>query len=196
MSLGNAAMSAELFIVAPPNAVAASFSAALQGVLDADPAAALLLPRGDRSDLDYRAFVTAILPIAQSRDCAVLVDNDADLAKTLGADGVHISLGLKAVEQALALLKPDMIVGAGALHSHHDAMVKAEAGVDYVFFGDLDAGTAFPEDIDTARWWAETFEVPCVLFEAGRDAAGTGAEFAALGPSLFGENPSGSEPER
>ena len=178
-------MSTELFLVAPASAEAESFAGELARLLDAEPAAALFLPRGDRDDESYRAFVSAILPIAQPHDCAVLVDNDAALAKELGADGVHITLGITAVRNAIELLKPDMIVGVGALHSHHDAMMKAEAGADYVFFGDLEAGAALPEDIDTARWWAETFEVPCVLFEAGRDAAGTGAEFAALGPSVF-----------
>ena len=179
-------MSAELFLVAPADAEAAPFAGQLQRVLDAEPAAALFLPRGARDEDAYRAFVEAVLPIAQSRDCAVLVDGDAALAKRLGADGVHVSSGLSAVKDALAALKPDMIVGAGDLHSRHDAMQKAEAGVDYVFFGDLEAGQALPEDIDNAIWWAETFEIPCVLFEAGRDAAGTGAEFVALGPSLFG----------
>ncbi len=179
-------MSAELFLVAPPDAETNRFAATLKRALDAEPAAALLLPRGSRHDAGYRAFVIAILPIAQQRDCAVIVENDADLARSVGADGVHVSLGLSAVQQALKLLKPDMIVGVGNLHSRHDAMLKAEAGADYVFFGDIATGKALPQDIDTAQWWAETFEVPCALFEAGRDAAGTGAEFAALGPSLFG----------
>ncbi len=178
-------MSAELFLVAPSDADKERFAAALERVLDADPAAALLLPRGARSETDYRAFVSAVLPLAQARDCAVLVDNDAELARVLGADGVHVSLGLSTLKRALDLLKPDMIIGAGDLFSRHDAMVKAEAGADYVFFGDLAAGKASPGDIENARWWAKTFEVPCVLYEAGRDAGGTGAEFAALGPSVF-----------
>ena len=178
-------MSAELFLVAPPDIAAEAFTKTLSAVLAQNPAAALLLPRGARDETDYRAFVEAVLKVGQDHDCAVLVDNDAQLAKSVGADGVHISLGIGAVRDAIALLKPDMIVGAGALHSRHDAMLKAEAGVDYVFFGDLEAG-AQPEDIDTARWWAQTFEIPCVLYEAGTDAAGTGAEFVALGPSLFG----------
>jgi thiamine-phosphate pyrophosphorylase len=182
-------MIAELFLVAPANAETDGFVVALARLLDAEKAAALFLPRGDRDEAQYRAFAEAVLPVAQARDCAVLLDNDAALAKNLGADGVHVSLGIIAVQQALALLKPDMIVGAGALHSRHDAMMKAEAGVDYVFFGDIATSAAGLEEIDAARWWAETFEVPCVLFEAGRDAAGTGAEFAALGPSAFAPEP-------
>lgn len=178
-------MSAELFLVAPTDAETERFVTDLRRVLDISPAAALFLPRGTRDAAGYRQFVEAVLPVAQPHDCAVLVDNDPELAKAVGADGVHMTLGIKAVKDALARLKPDMIVGVGALHSRHDAMMKAEAGVDYVFFGDLEAGTALPEDIDDATWWAQTFEVPCVLFEAGRDAGDTGAEFAALGPSLF-----------
>ena len=153
-------MSAELFLVAPPDIAAGPFTEMLARVLAETPAAALFLPRGNRDDAHYRAFAEAVLPLAQQHECAVLIDNDAELAKAIGADGVHISLGIGAVRQAIELLKPDMIVGAGALHSHHDAMMKAEAGVDYVFFGELDTPAALPEDIDTARWWAETFEVP------------------------------------
>ncbi len=184
-------MSAELFIIAPADAETEGFVASLGRLLETESASALLLPRGDRSEDAYRAFISAVLPVAQNKDCAVLVESDADLAKSLGADGVHVTGGIKAVNDALNKLKPDMIVGAGDLHSRHDAMQKAEAGVDYVFFGDIEAGTALPEDIETASWWAETFEVPCVIFEAGRDGGGTGAEFAALGPSLFGAEAKG-----
>ena len=189
-------MSAELFLVAPPDIAAGPFTEMLTRVLNATPAVALLLPRGNRDAAQYRAFAEAVLPLAQQHDCAVLIDNDAELAKAIGADGVHVSLGIGAVKDALKLLKPDMIVGAGDLHSHHDAMMKAEAGVDYVFFGDLEAGAARSEHIDAARWWAETFEVPCVLYEAGRDAGGTGAEFAALGPSVFGADAYAAEAAR
>lgn len=181
-------MSAQIFLVAPDNAEPAAFLQHLAETLDASPVAALYLPQGAREAGAYADFARAVIPVAQDRGCAVLLDNDASLAKKLGADGVHVSQGIAAFKAAIEMLKPDMIVGAGAIHARHDAMTKAEAGADYIFFGAIGMA-ATPEDIENALWWAETFEIPTVLFEASPQAlAASEVEFLGLGQSVWEAN--------
>src|SRR5262249_29451109 len=108
-----------------------------------------------------------------------------------GADGAHLA-GVEALEAALPALKPARIVGCGGLETRHDAMVAAEAGADYVMFGEPDEGGDRPSldaVIDRVGWWAEVFEVPCIGCAGSADEVGplaaAGAEFVAVGEWIF-----------
>ncbi len=108
-------------------------------------------------------------------------------------DGAHVS-GPAALEVALAALKPARIVGCGGLDTRHDAMLAAEAGADYVMFGEPDANgdrPSFAAIADRVAWWAELFEVPCVGFAASLDEveplAAAGADFVAVGDCVFAD---------
>lgn len=174
---------AQIFLVTPRSAEPATFGQILAEVLVAASVAALLVRRHERTDAAYHALAQALLPVAQRAGCAMLVEDDPALARQIGADGVHVTGNARAVKDAVAALKPGLIVGAGPVRNRHEAMSLGELDVDYLFFGDLSA----PADA-TARemgaWWAETFEVPSVLSgSAGDDAAG--CEFLALGESFW-----------
>jgi thiamine-phosphate pyrophosphorylase len=175
----------ELFLIAPPEAEPASFAVALAALLGRAGARALLLPRAGRDADGYGRLVAAALPVAQGKDVAVLIEGEPADVPRLGADGLHVQGSLAAVRTALGALKPDFIVGAAA-GTRHDAMDKAEAGVDYVFFGPLsgriDAGAR-----ELARWWAEPMQVPAVLSdpEAGLAEDAEGCEFLAVGGGLW-----------
>jgi len=178
-------MAADIFLIAPPDADIANFPAMLAPALASTKIAALFLPKGTRTNEAYTTFAETIIPIAQKRDCAVLLDNDFALAKKLGADGVHMSTGLKNFQEALQALKPDRIVGAGAIHSRHDAMAKAEAGADYIFFDNDNPDMAL-SIAQQASWWAETFEIPCVMqITDPSQFAGCPGEFIALGEIVW-----------
>jgi len=178
-------MARDLYLVAPAAAESGDFLPRLDAVLHAATAAALMLPQGTRDIAAYAAFAAAVRPLAQSRNCALLLQDQVDLVGKLDADGVHMTGDIKAFREAVERLKPDAIVGAGNLQSRHDAMQKAEAGADYVFFGTPGTGST-AADIALAAWWAETFEIPAVLFEP--DAAAlemAPVEFVALGDALW-----------
>ena len=115
------------------------------------------------------------------------------LVARAGADGAHVA-GSGAIRDALATLKPDRMVGAGGLHSRHDAMVAAETGVDYVLFGEPDDTGRRPHldmIVERLQWWAEVFEPPCVGYaqhvsEVGALAA-TGTEFILLDDAVWND---------
>ncbi len=180
-------MAPQLYLITPPNAEPGSLPATLMAVLSAAPFSALLVARGTMDDAAYARLAAVAINVGQGAGCAVLIEDDIALAKRLGADGIHVTGGPVALKSAVAALKPAMIVGAGNLHSRHDAMTAGEMDIDYVFFGRTD-GQDDAAAADLAEWWAQTFEVPAVLSQADANAEtvdARGAEFLALSQSLW-----------
>ncbi len=180
-------MTAQIFLIAAPDVDAPACIRMLDEALAASPVAALLLPRGSRSEGSYKALVKAVAPRAQAAGVAVLIEGDPGLVRTLGVDGIHVEGGINEVRAATQALKPDYIVGAGRIASRHDAMSKGELGPDYIFFGPL-SGPRDPEQREMARWWAEIMEVPSVLSDpaaTAETATSEGAEFIGLGESVW-----------
>ncbi|WP_323013805.1 thiamine phosphate synthase [Devosia sp.] len=180
-------MAPQLYLITPTDAAPESFPNTLMRVLSAGEFAAILVARGERDAAAYEKLAAAIIHVGQGAGCAVLLEDDAHLARRLGADGVHVTAGPAALKAAIAALKPAMIVGAGHLSSRHDAMTAGEMDVDYVFFGPV-AGPADPRAPELAQWWAQTFEIPAVLSlpaaaPGARDAGGV--EFLALSQRLW-----------
>ena len=180
-------MTAQIFLIANPSADAPNCLRMLDEALAAAPVAAMLLPRGQRSEGSYKAVVKAITPRAQAAGVAVLIEGDPGLVRTLGVDGLHVEGDVAEVQAATAALKPDYIVGAGQIASRDDAMTKGELAPDYIFFGPL-SGPRDASQREMARWWAEIMEVPSVLSDpqaTADSATAEGAEFIALGESLW-----------
>src|ERR1700720_2737520 len=161
-----------------------------------DVAAVLLrLPDADERSLINWVKAAAAAGV-QGAGAGLLVDGRPDIVARAGADGAHLS-GPGALKAAVRMLKPNYIAGAGGLCSRHDAMVAAEAGADYVMFGEPDASghhASREAVIDRVAWWAEVFEIPCVAYASALDGidalVSTGADFVAVGDALF-EDPRG-----
>ena len=173
----------QIFLIAPAEAEPAAFAARLETLLDQHEVSALLLPRGTRSENAYKDFAKKIIPLAQARNCAVLLEGGPGLVKMLGADGIHVSgADVAATREAVQALRPKMIVGVGGITTRDDAMSLGELEVDYILFGPL-SGATTAATREMARWWAETMEIPSVLSdpEASFDAFDAeGCEFIGL----------------
>ncbi len=180
----------QLYLVVAPGPTARE---RLQVALDAAPVASVLIkPRaGDKLGAGE---VKPLVDLCHKADIAVVLDGDAQLARTLRADGVQVRAGddsLAAYDEARDILGAGAIVGVDANGSRHLAMAAGEAGADYVAFGltEVDRGamaddTAMARD-DLLAWWAEIFEVPCVALDVAtlEDAAAvaaTGVDFATF----------------
>jgi thiamine-phosphate pyrophosphorylase len=158
----------------------------------ADVACLLVAAEGAPRDADVAAVAEPLLRIAQARDVAVLLAGRDALAKSLGADGVHLDLralssgeALRAYRDARKALSEDAIIGVACQPERHVAMEVAEAGADYVGF-DCSA----PETAELIGWWGEIMTVPCVAFGAGDPPvaaalAQSGADFIAPEPDLW-----------
>jgi thiamine-phosphate pyrophosphorylase len=180
-----------LYLMTPPVTDAAAFAADLAAALAAGDVAAVLLRFADGDERSLINRAKALCPIVQKTGAALLLDGHAQLAARAGADGAHLT-GIEAFNDALEQLKPERIAGAGGLTSRHDAMTAAEAGADYVMFGEPDASGARPAFAaieERVAWWAEVFESPCVGYAASLDdvepLVKAGADFVALGDWLW-----------
>ena len=173
--------------VADPAAVRDMLGAAMKS---GDVAAVLLrLAAADERTLINRA--KALARLIQDHGAALLLEDLPEIAAHVGADGAHLS-DIAAFEAALGTLKPARIAGCGGLQTRHDAMLAAEAGADYVMFGEPDQHQNRPSldaVVERVDWWAELFEIPCVGFAGSMEdvapLADAGAEFIALGDWIF-----------
>ena len=141
---------------------------------------------------EARTIISPLLRAAVASDCAVLIENDARLAARLGLDGVHVGGVGGELRETVESQHPNRIVGAGALRTRDEAMTAAEAGADYVMFGEpwgAAKATPLKSLIERVDWWAEIFETPCVAFAGSTEAAGrlarAGADFVALDEAIW-----------
>jgi thiamine-phosphate pyrophosphorylase len=174
-----------LYLITPQVAEANGFAGQLADALAAADVAAVLLRLAAADERTLINRVKELAPLVQDKDAALLLDGLLSLVARAGADGAHVS-DIADLGAALELLKPDRIVGAGSLVTRHDAMLAAEAGVDYVMFGGPAAGqpSEFSAIADRIAWWSEVFELPCIGYAATREEiaplVAAGADFVAL----------------
>lgn len=90
--------------------------------------------------LDRAAFLQEareICALCRAYGVPFIVNDDVELALTVGADGVHVGQDDMAAEKARALLGKDKILGVSA-HNVEEAVAAVRAGADY-----LGCGAAF-----------------------------------------------------
>jgi len=182
-----------LYLVTPRVADANAFRSELAEALNAGDVAAVLLRLADADERAQTNIAKTLAAVTQQKDIALLLDGHAELVARAGCDGAHLT-GIDAFNEALGALKPDRIAGAGGLTTRHDAMTAAEAGADYVMFGEPDeTGTrpSFEAIEERIAWWAEVFEAPCVGYATAPDEivpiVAAGADFVALGDWIWGD---------
>lgn len=161
-----------------------TLEAELGPALAAADVACVLLRRDDAPVDEARA--ASLVELVQRHGVACLIDQDAELAARLHADGVHVDADAQAYAKARAALGLDANIGAHCGLSRHDAMRLAEQGADYVAFGQVagSLGDAFDQCEALVAWWSEIFVVSSVAFDiddadAARRLAARGADFIA-----------------
>lgn len=155
-----------LYLVTPPRVDPSSFGDTLAAALDAGDVACLQIRLKDIPDDEIRRATETILPIAQARDVAVLMNDRPDLAAELGCDGVHVGQEDSPYDEARRLVGRDGIVGVTCHDSRDLAIEAAEKGADYVAFGAFfPTATKNPKasaEPDILQWWSRLTTVPCV----------------------------------
>lgn len=112
-------------------------------------AGANILQVRDKRDLDRRTFELSqtICQIAEDYSASVIINDRADIAEAVGADGVHLGpedLPVRAVRRIV----PDLLIG-GSAGTPQRARALEEAGADYLGVGAVyDAGPSKPDASD------------------------------------------------
>lgn len=190
-----------LYLITPPTiAGLPAFLEALEQALGAGDVAALQVRLKDVPDAEIERVTRAVLPLAQQRGVALIMNDRPDLAAALGCDGVHIGQDDVPYREARRIVGARAVVGVTCHDSRHLAMEASEAGADYVAFGAF-----FPTstkdaparcELDTLTIWQETMQTPCVTIGGiTPDNCGplvhVGADFLAVSAAVWG-HPQGS----
>jgi len=187
-----------LYLVTPngldaPNSLD-TFASQLVAALRAGDVACLQLRMKQAADESVRRAAQVLMPIAHEFRVAFIINDRADLAAELGADGVHIGQEDAPYNEARACVGADRIVGVTVHNSRHLAIDAAEAGADYVAFGAFfptrtkePKATAPPEILE---WWSSLMEVPCVAIggitpENALPLVEAGADFLAVSSGVW-----------
>jgi thiamine-phosphate pyrophosphorylase len=190
-----------LYLITPPRLDdLAAFGYVLAHALDAGDVAALQTRLKEAPDEVIAAAVDALIPIAQARGVAVILNDRPDLAARLGCDGVHVGQDDAPLAEARRTVGPDRMVGVTCHDSLHLAMEAAEGGADYVAFGAFfptttkDAATRADPELLTG--WQADVVVPCVAIggitvATAAGLAAAGADFLAVSAGVwtYGEGP-------
>jgi len=192
---------ARLVLITPPTFEPSAFAPILADALSAGEVAAVLLDLKSEDIADWREATRVLCPIAQKRGAAFLLHNRPELARDIGADGVHMSNGAEALEAAIGLLRPDLIVGAGDCTTRHAAMLLGEHQPDYVALGRLDPEEDIPATHNLVEWWSEIFQVPCVAicaedWDSVETTVDGGADFIALRDLVWNDSSGAAEAVR
>jgi len=188
-----------LYLITPSSLDPAKFADILAGALDAGDVASLQLRLKGVDDDTIRRAAEALMPVCHEREVAFIINDRPDLARDLGADGVHIGQDDLPYEAARLAVGDDAVVGVTCHDSRHLAMEAAERGADYVAFGAFfPTTTKSPKtnaDPELLRWWQAFMVAPCVAIggitvENAPGLVEAGADFIALSAGVW-EYPDG-----
>jgi thiamine-phosphate pyrophosphorylase len=187
-------MSCRLYLITPPKFEPRAFADELRRALEGGDVASLQLRMKDASDHDILCAAELLMPIAQKRDVAFIVNDRPDIAHMIRADGVHIGQDDTPYAEAREIMGKNAIVGVTCHNSRDLAFEAGEAGADYVAFGAFfPTKTKEPKsvaDLELLQWWAETMTIPVVAIggitvDNAKPLVDAGADFLAVSAGVW-----------
>lgn len=183
-----------LYLISPQD-VGGNFPDRLRSVAESEAVAAFQLRVKGVPEHELARLAEPLQRICSDADVAFIVNDSMNLAKRLGADGVHLGQQDGSVQEARALLGPGAQIGVTCHDSRHLAMEAGEAGADYVAFGAFYPTTTKPSlyrpDPPILSWWSSLFEIPCVAIGGitpgnAKPLVDAGADFLAVCQAVWG----------
>jgi len=183
-----------VYLISPQD-VGGDFSDRLRSVASSDVVSAFQLRVKDVGEHELARLAEPLQRICADAGVAFIVNDSMQLAKRLGADGVHLGQQDGDVREARALLGPQAQIGVTCHDSRHLAMDAGEAGADYVAFGAFYPTTTKPShyrpDPSILSWWSSIFEIPCVAIGGitpanAKPLIDAGADFLAVCQAIWG----------
>jgi len=139
-----------------------------------------------------------LLVLCREQRIPLIINDDIQLAKRIGADGVHLGREDGRLAQARAALPESAIIGISCYNSLHRALQAECAGATYVAFGRFFASTtkplAQPAELATLHKARQRLTVPVVaiggiLPENGGSLLQAGADLLAVIGGVFDDEP-------
>ncbi|KZE28872.1 thiamine phosphate synthase [Crenobacter luteus] len=135
-----------LYAITPDTADTASLLARTRAILAGG--AAILQYRNKSSDAALRREQgLGLLALCREHGAIFLVNDDVELARALGADGVHVGRDDAGIADARRVLGANAIVGASCYDKIELAEAAVARGASYVAFGAVFASSVKPEAV-------------------------------------------------
>jgi len=138
----------------------------------------------------------ALAELCRERGVPFLVNDDPELARSSGADGVHLGKNDVTLREARSQLGPAAIIGISC-YDRLDRARRAEAGgADYVAFGSFFHSTTKPAAVraplELLQHARDALSIPIVAIggitpENGRQLLAAGADVLAVIDGVFGQ---------
>ncbi len=162
----NIETSCRLYLISPPKIILDDFAPRLEAALGAGDVAAFQLRLKPADDEEIYKAAETLLPICHKFHVLLILNDRIDLARDVGADGVHLGQSDGSVAEARAKLGLDAMIGVTCHNSRHLAFLAGDAGADYVAFGAFfptkTKATKFTAEPELLSWWSDISEVPAV----------------------------------
>jgi thiamine-phosphate pyrophosphorylase len=170
----------------------------LQDVEQALLGGACVIQYRDKSDNTSQrlADATALQRLCSDHGALLIINDDIDLAKQAGADGVHLGAEDSAPSSARKILGEDAIIGISCYNRLDLADKAAAAGADYIAFGRFYPSRIKPEAVQAQPALLTTakgrFKLPLVAIggitpENGAPLIRAGADMLAVIHGVFGQ---------
>jgi thiamine-phosphate pyrophosphorylase len=119
----------------------------------------------DKSEIE--SIAKQIKPICYKHQVTFIINDHADIAASVDADGVHLGKDDDSYNNARKILGANKVIGISCYNLADNAISAAESGADYVAFGALfpttTKETAAQASPDVLTWWVTNATIPCVL---------------------------------
>ncbi|GAB4258704.1 MAG: thiamine phosphate synthase [Methylomicrobium sp.] len=162
---------------------------------------AVMVQYRDKQPLDALRLGQALLDLCRDAEVPLIVNDDIDLAATIGADGVHLGRDDDSIDYAKQRLGQQAIIGISCYDSLDRALIAERQGATYVAFGRFfPSGTkplASPARLATLREAKRSLTIPTVaiggiLPSNGRQLIDAGADLLAVVGGVFDHDPESS----
>jgi len=142
-----------------------------------------------------RAEAGALLALCRDHGVPLIINDDVELAASIGADGVHLGRDDGEVSAARVRLGPRAIIGVSCYDSLERAVHAAHSGADYVAFGSFFASASKPAAVRAplsllkdarAQLSIPLCAIGGITPQNGGDLVDAGADMLAVIQGLFG----------
>lgn len=148
---------------------------------------AVIVQYRDKNPTDALFIARELVSICHQHNVPLLINDDIELAKQSGADGVHLGREDGVVAQARKQLGNDAIIGVSCYNFVAQALAAQEQGATYAAFGrffpSASKPLAAPADIETLRLAKRVLTIPIVAI--GGILPANGAPLLAAGADLL-----------
>ncbi|MDD5114707.1 MAG: thiamine phosphate synthase [Methylobacter sp.] len=188
-----------LYAITQPNNK--TIDALLNEVAAAIRGGAVIVQYRDKNPIDAVGTATKLLELCRQHAVPLIINDNIELAASIGADGVHLGQTDGSIALAKKRLSKDAVIGVSCYNSLELAITAEAEGASYVAFGRFFPSTskplAAPAQLQTLHQAKAKLNVPIVAIGGilpgnGQSVLEAGADLLAVIGGVFDSEPESS----